>query len=98
MLAGGDRDPAVYYLFDRKLKQLDTFLVVRNELEGVKLATAKPITYPAADGTLVPGYLTLPPGQESAKGLPAIVLPHGGPDARDEWGFDWLSQFFAARG
>jgi dipeptidyl aminopeptidase/acylaminoacyl peptidase len=40
----------------------------------------------------------LPPGHETAKGLPAIVLPHGGPSARDVWGFNWLSQFFAARG
>ncbi len=46
----------------------------------------------------VPGYLTMPPGRENAKGLPAIVMPHGGPDARDEWGFDWLAQFYAARG
>jgi dienelactone hydrolase len=98
VLAGGDKDPGVYYLFDRKARQLETFLVVRNELEGVKLAAVKPITFPAADGTVVPGYLTLPPGQESAKGLPAIVLPHGGPSDRDEWGFDWLSQFFASRG
>jgi dipeptidyl aminopeptidase/acylaminoacyl peptidase len=96
--AGSDSDPGVYYLFDRKTHQLQTFLVVRNELEGVKLASVKPVTYPAADGTMVPGYLTLPPGKENAKGLPAIVLPHGGPSARDEWGFDWLSQFYAARG
>ncbi len=47
---------------------------------------------------MIPAYLTLPPGREDAKGLPAIVLPHGGPSARDEWGFDWLSQFFANRG
>jgi len=51
----------------------------------------------AADGTMIPGYLTLPPGKPE-KGLPAIVMPHGGPAARDEWGFDWLAQFFAARG
>jgi dipeptidyl aminopeptidase/acylaminoacyl peptidase len=98
VFAGSDQDPGVYYLFDRKSKQLETFLVVRGELEGVKLATVKPVTYPATDGTLVPGYLTLPPGREDAKGLPAIVLPHGGPGARDEWGFDWLAQFYASRG
>ncbi|WP_341713627.1 alpha/beta fold hydrolase, partial [Erythrobacter sp.] len=54
-------------------------------------------SYPARDGTQIPGYLTLPPGSDG-KGLPAIVLPHGGPSARDEWGFDWLVQFFVARG
>jgi acetyl esterase/lipase len=98
IFARGDQDPGVYYLFDRKLQQLTTFVVIRRELEGVRLATVKAISYPARDGTSVPGYLTLPPGVENAKGLPAIVLPHGGPSARDEWGFDWLSQYFAARG
>ncbi|HWG31643.1 MAG TPA: S9 family peptidase [Steroidobacteraceae bacterium] len=98
IFAGTDDDPGVYYLFDRKTKQLQTFLVVRDSLEGIQLAKEKPITYPSSDGVMVPAYLTLPPGRENAKGLPAIVLPHGGPSARDEWGFDWLSQFFANRG
>jgi dipeptidyl aminopeptidase/acylaminoacyl peptidase len=93
-----DVDPGVYYIFDRKARELQTFLVKRNELEGVTLAHVKAITYPAADGTQIPAYLTLPPGHDDAKGLPAIVLPHGGPSERDEWGFDWLPQFFAARG
>lgn len=98
IFAGTDDDPGVYYLFDRQTKQLQTFLVVRDSLEDIQLAKEKPITYPSSDGIMVPGYLTLPPGRENAKGLPAIVLPHGGPSARDEWGFDWLSQFFANRG
>lgn len=98
IFVGSDTDPGVYYLFDRKTRQLATFLVVRADLEGVKLAQVTPMTYPAGDGVMVPGYLTLPPGQEDAHGLPAIVLPHGGPSARDEWGFDWLSQYFANRG
>ncbi len=93
-----DIDPGVYYVFDRKSSQLQTLLVVRAQLEGVKLATQRPVTYAAADGTRIPGYLTLPPGTESVKGLPAIVMPHGGPSARDVWGFDWLVQFFANRG
>ena len=44
---------------------------------------------------MIPAYLTLPPGSDG-KNLPAIVMPHGGPSARDEWGFDWLVQYFAA--
>jgi acetyl esterase/lipase len=96
--AGRDTDPGVYYIFDRKARRLQTFLVVRDQLEGVKMADVKAITYPAGDGTMVPAYLTLPPGLQSPKGLPAIVLPHGGPSARDVWGFDWLSQFYASRG
>jgi dipeptidyl aminopeptidase/acylaminoacyl peptidase len=96
--AGSDHDPGVYYLFDRKLRQLQTFLVVRGELEGVKLADVKPIHYQAADGTQIPAYMTLPPGVDTPKNLPAIVMPHGGPDARDYWRFDWLAQFYASRG
>jgi dipeptidyl aminopeptidase/acylaminoacyl peptidase len=96
--AGSDTDPGVYYIFDRKTKHLETFLVVRGELEDAKLAQVKSVSYPAADGTVIPAYLTLPPGHESAHGLPAIVMPHGGPAARDEWGYDWLSQYFASQG
>jgi len=98
IFSGSDSDPGVYYVFDRTAHRLETFLVERDLLEGVKLATVKPVMYPSDDGTMVPAYLTLPPGHEDAKGIPAIVLPHGGPSARDEWGFDWLSQFFANRG
>jgi dipeptidyl aminopeptidase/acylaminoacyl peptidase len=98
IFAASDSDAGVYYILDRKTHQLQTFLVVRKQLEGIKLANVRAISYPAADGVMVPGYLTLPHGLTDAKGLPAIVLPPGGQGARDEWGFDWLSQFFAARG
>ena len=69
----------------------------RPQLDGVTLAPVKAISFPAADGTQIPGYLTLPPGSDG-RNIPAIVMPHGGPGARDEWGFDWLAQFYAARG
>ena len=70
-------------------------LPLRSELDGLTLAPMKSVNYRAADGTMIPAYLTLPVGS-TGKGLPAIVMPHGGPSARDEWGFDWLGQFFAA--
>jgi acetyl esterase/lipase len=95
--AGSDTDPGRYYVFDKKTKTLNEIMLARPELENVQLAAMKPVTYKAADGTQVPAYLTLPVGS-SGKGLPAIVIPHGGPSARDEWGFDWLAQFFASRG
>ena len=98
VFAGADNDAGVYYLFDRQAHELRTFLVAHSALENVPLATVKPVSYPAADGTSVPAYLTLPPGVATAKSRPAIVMPHGGPDARDEWGFDWLAQFYASRG
>jgi len=95
--AGSDNDPGRYYLFDKKTKNLAELMLDRPELEGRTLATVKPVSVKAPDGTIIPAYLTLPPGKP-AKGLPAVVLPHGGPSSRDEWGFDWLAQFLAARG
>ncbi|HYW17250.1 MAG TPA: S9 family peptidase [Allosphingosinicella sp.] len=95
--AGSDTDAGRYYLFDRGSKQLSELMLARPELENATLAAMKPVTYKASDGTQVPGYLTLPPGS-TGKGLPAIVMPHGGPSARDEWGFDWLVQYYASRG
>lgn len=95
--AGGDTDPGHYYLLDRKTKQMQRLLASRPQLEEVPLAPVKPVTYKAADGTEIPAYLTLPTGS-AGKNIPAIVMPHGGPSARDEWGFDWMAQFFAHRG
>lgn len=97
VLASSDTDPGVLYLYDKKARRLDQVMLVRSPLEGLNLAPKKPMTYQASDGTTVPAYLTLPPGSDG-KGLPAIVMPHGGPSARDEWGFDWLVQYFAQRG
>jgi dipeptidyl aminopeptidase/acylaminoacyl peptidase len=98
LFAGSDSDPGRFYLFDRDKKSLNEAMLERPQLEGRQLAKMKAVTIPAPDGAQIPGYLTLPPGKENAKGLPAVVLPHGGPSARDYWGFDWLSQFLAARG
>jgi dipeptidyl aminopeptidase/acylaminoacyl peptidase len=95
--AGSDTDPGTYYVLDRKTLSLTRIMRSRPELDGVRLASVRPVSYRAADGTDIPAYLTLPPGG-SGRGLPAIVMPHGGPSARDEWGFDWLAQYFAHRG
>lgn len=97
VVAASDTNPGTYYLFDKRTKRLDEIAPVRPELAGRTLAEVKPVSIPAPGGVQVPGYLTLPP-KGAGKNLPAIVLPHGGPSARDEWGFDWLAQFFAARG
>lgn len=97
MFAGSDDDAGRYYVFDKGSRKLEEILPVRPHADRLKLATMKPVSFPAGDGTMIPAYLTLPAGSDG-KGLPAIVMPHGGPGARDEWGFDWLSQFFAAKG
>ena len=97
LFAGSDSDPGRYYVFDKKAKTLGELMLARPELEKRALASVKPVQVQATDGTMIPAYLTLPPGKE-AKGLPAVVLPHGGPSSRDEWGFDWLAQYLASRG
>jgi dipeptidyl aminopeptidase/acylaminoacyl peptidase len=95
--AGSDNDPGRYYVFDRDKKSLTPGMVERPELEGHALAEMRPVIVIARDGAQIPAYLTLPPGKDPHN-LPAIVMPHGGPSSRDYWDFDWLSQFFAARG
>src|SRR5262249_28375015 len=61
------------------------------------LAPMQTVRYKSSDGMEIPAYLTLPKGV-SGKGLPAMVMPHGGPWARDVWGYNPLAQFFANRG
>lgn len=97
IFAGSDQDPGRYFVFDRSTKSLNEALLARPKLDGRPLAKQQSVIVPAADGAGIPAYLTLPPNS-SGKNLPAVVLPHGGPSARDEWGFDWLPQFLAARG
>jgi dipeptidyl aminopeptidase/acylaminoacyl peptidase len=96
--ASADTDPGRYYLFNPTARQLRPLLAERPQLEGIALATMRSVRYAAADGTSIPAYLTLPPGHTEMRGLPAIVMPHGGPSARDEWGFDWFVQFLASQG
>ena len=97
LIASSDTQPGMVYLFDKKKRSLEPLLPVRGLLVDRPMGKMRSVTYPAADGTQIPGYLTLPPGSDG-RNLPAIVLPHGGPAARDEWGFDWLVQYFIDRG
>lgn len=97
ILASSDVEPGSYYVFDRPAKKLAKVLLSHPKLEGLKLAEQKPVQYRAADGTTIPAYLTLPLNS-TGKNLPTIVMPHGGPSARDEWGFDWWVQYYASRG
>jgi dienelactone hydrolase len=97
--AVGPKDGYVYALFDWYTHRS---LVIGNVYEGLgAVFEVKRITYPAADGFSIPGYLTLPKSA-AADGtrptLPLIVLPHGGPEVADHYGFDWWAQALAAQG
>ena len=90
-------DPGMFYIFDRKARRMDAFAAPFEKLVDARLAEMKPIRYKARDGLEIPGYLTLPPGGK-AKNLPLIVMPHGGPFARDSYGFHPWVQLLATRG
>lgn len=94
----GDAPPA-YYLLDTGAKSLSPLGEAYPELKGAALGHKTWFSYKAADGLTIPAYLTLPAGAPAEGGkLPLIVMPHGGPAARDDAGFDWWAQFLASRG
>lgn len=98
ILADSDSAPGRYYLYDATTRKLGPLVAVYPALDGVTLGAVRAVSYTARDGTRIPAFLTLPPGKTDARGLPGLVLPHGGPSARDTAGFNWLTQFFAAQG
>lgn len=92
-----DVDPGTVYLFDWQEMTVETLYETRPELPTEHLAPMQAIRYPARDGLEIPAYLTTPKGVP-AKDLAVILVPHGGPWARDTWGYDPLHQFLANRG
>lgn len=90
-------DPGTYYVFDRAARQMEIFASPYDSLVGRSLAPVRPISYRSRDGLTIRGYLTLPLGR-AERDLPLIVLPHGGPFARDSWSFNPEVQFLASRG
>ena len=95
--ASSDVEPGEAYLYDRAAKTLTLQYRVYEKLPRASLAKMTSVRYPSSDGLEIPAYLTLPKGV-APKSLPAVVLPHGGPWARDAWGYDDLAQFLANRG
>ena len=95
--ASSDTEPGERYLFDRTTKKLTFQYHIRDTLKRDYLAPMKPVRYKSSDGLEIPAYLTLPKGV-AAKNLPLIVFPHGGPWARDTWGYETFAQFWANRG
>ena len=92
-----DTDPGATYYFNRDTKEVALQYRPRPDMPTEDLAEMKTVRYPSSDGREIPAYLTLPKGVE-AKNLPMIVFPHGGPWARDDWGYSSYAQFLANRG
>nr|WP_233259056.1 S9 family peptidase [Rubrivivax albus] len=95
--AFNDRTQGARYLYDAKADTLALLGEISPWLKTEQMAAMQPIRYTARDGLEIPGYLTLPLGRP-AKNLPCVVNPHGGPWARDGWGFNPEVQFLANRG
>jgi dipeptidyl aminopeptidase/acylaminoacyl peptidase len=95
--AFNDRTRGARHLYDAKADTLTLLGEISPWLDPAQMAPMKPIKYVARDGLEIPGYLTLPVGRP-AKNLPCVVNPHGGPWARDGWGFNPEVQFLANRG
>ncbi len=95
--AGSDRNPGQYYFYDATADKLEEVATLRPWINPEHMAEMKPITYTSRDGLTIHGYLTLPVGREP-KNLPVVINPHGGPWARDDWGFNAEVQLLANRG
>lgn len=95
-----DRSLGAYYLYDLAADKLEKIADVSPWLNEEHMAQVFPVQYTSRDGLTIHGYLTLPKGftPETANSLPVIINPHGGPWARDSWGFNPEIQFLANRG
>ncbi len=92
-----DDGGASYYAYDRGSKRGEHLFDARPDLADYELARMEPISFTSRDGLTIEGYLTLPPGA-NGRHLPMVLNVHGGPWARDGWGYDPEAQWLANRG
>jgi dipeptidyl aminopeptidase/acylaminoacyl peptidase len=98
ILAEGPDDPGVYYVLNSETLAMEPIAEYSAAVSPDHLARTKAVRYKARDGKDIPAYLTLPKGR-AAKGLPLIIMPHGGPyGVRDQLTYDADAQFLANRG
>jgi dipeptidyl aminopeptidase/acylaminoacyl peptidase len=90
--------PPRYHLLDVASGNLTELGRLVPGLDEAQLSPMRPITVAGPGGVDIPGYLTVPRGSQPGSKLPGVVLPHGGPYARDHWAYDPLVQVLASRG
>ena len=93
----GDTGPPRYWLWDRVKQQGEFLFTTWPALEGRRLSSMKGVEIPTRDGLTMPSYLTVPEGSDG-KNLPMVLFVHGGPWARDHWGYNPYHQWLANRG
>ncbi|HEY3979592.1 MAG TPA: S9 family peptidase [Streptosporangiaceae bacterium] len=91
-----DAGPIPYYAYDRATKTARFLFEHQPGLSKYELARMEPFSFQSRDGLTVHGYLTFPAGDRA--GLPTVLNVHGGPWARDTWGFNPEAQWLANRG
>jgi len=92
-----DKSYGSYYIYDRKSDKMDKLADMQPLFDETKMADMQPISFKSRDGLTIHSYLTLPKGVPANK-LPVVVNPHGGPWARDSWGYNMEVQLLAAQG
>ncbi|MGH8034890.1 MAG: alpha/beta hydrolase family protein, partial [Lysobacterales bacterium] len=97
LVASSSMQPPRYYLYNFSENTLEWLADSRPWIDATGMAEIKPVAFQSRDGMTLHGYLTIPHGSEG-KNLPMILNPHGGPWARDGWGFNPEVQFLANRG
>ena len=95
-----DKSLGAYYIYNSEDDKMEKIVEVSPWIDENEMSNQLPINYQSRDGLKINGYLTLPKGynMENAKNLPVVINPHGGPWARDSWGFNPEIQFLANRG
>src|SRR5262249_12603482 len=92
-----DAGPIPYYAYDRATRSARFLFEHRPDLAEYQLASMEPFSFTARDGLTLHGYLTFPAGADRSM-LPTVLDVHGGPWARDTWGFNPEAQWLANRG
>ncbi|WP_286829717.1 MULTISPECIES: alpha/beta hydrolase family protein [Kordiimonas] len=96
--SASDTVPGAYYLFDRDQGQLHFITSAYPNIDVTKSAVTRRVDIPVRDGSTIPAYLTIPHHTDTPRTMPTVVLPHGGPQARDTADWDYWAQFLADRG
>ena len=93
-----DRTRGTYYYYDIVNDKLDKLADLSPWLDEENMAHMEPISYKSRDGLIINGYLTLPINYKKGNKIPVVINPHGGPWARDYWGFNPEIQYLANKG
>jgi acetyl esterase/lipase len=93
-----DRQPPIYYLVDLKKPTMTRVKGTAPWIDPARMRPMDVMPFKTRDGHPLEAYVTLPAGSSKQHPAPLVVLPHGGPFARDNWGFNGEAQFLASRG